>query len=220
MPRSLTIPPGIPDFFTRERFLDAGPCLLEGRAWSGWGADRARRAERRRRRHLDDAELGEPPGERAWRGWSYAWDAPAPGSHVICSRATDAAGNVQPVEPPWNLKGFANNEVERLRVTVRPLTATRASSPKRVARCEWPRTATRHLAIYLNDHLAGSTTAIELVRRAVGQYEGTPLGEFFAELGAEIEQDRDALKAVMAANGVEPQRSSSPPHGRPRRPRG
>ncbi len=64
----------------------------------------------------------------------------------------------------------------------------------------------RHLAIYLNDHLAGSTTAIELVRRAVGQYEGTPLGAFLAGLGAEIEQDRDALKAVMAANGIEPQR--------------
>ena len=61
-----------------------------------------------------DAELGEQAGARAWRGWSYAWDSPAPGSHVICSRATDAAGNVQPVEPPWNLKGFANNEVERL----------------------------------------------------------------------------------------------------------
>ena len=65
---------------------------------------------------------------------------------------------------------------------------------------------TRHLAIYLNDHLAGSTTAIELVRRAVEQYEGTPLGDFFAAIGAEIEQDRDTLKAVMAANGVEQQR--------------
>jgi hypothetical protein len=64
----------------------------------------------------------------------------------------------------------------------------------------------RHLAIYLNDHLAGSTTAIELVRRAVAQYEGTPLGAFFAELGGEIEQDRDELKSIMAANGVQPQR--------------
>src|SRR5215217_7160718 len=27
-PRSLTVPPGIPDFMTRTRFLDAGPCLL------------------------------------------------------------------------------------------------------------------------------------------------------------------------------------------------
>jgi hypothetical protein len=64
----------------------------------------------------------------------------------------------------------------------------------------------RYLAIYLNDHLAGSTTAIELVRRAVREHEGTELGAFFAELGAEIEQDRDALKALMAANGAEQQR--------------
>ena len=64
----------------------------------------------------------------------------------------------------------------------------------------------RRLAIYMNDHLAGSTTAIELIGRAVEQYEGTPLGAFFAEIGAEIEQDRDALKAVMAENGIRPQR--------------
>ena len=64
----------------------------------------------------------------------------------------------------------------------------------------------RHLAIYLNDHLAGSMTAIELVRRAVKQYDGEPLGAFLAELGAEIEQDRDTLKTLMAANGVQPQR--------------
>lgn len=64
----------------------------------------------------------------------------------------------------------------------------------------------RHLAIYLNDHLAGSTTAVELLRRAVGEYEGTPLGEFLAGLRAEIMQDRDELKSIMAANGIEQQR--------------
>ena len=51
----------------------------------------------------------------------------------------------------------------------------------------------RHLAIYLNDHLAGSMTGIELVKRAARQYDGTPLGDFFAGLGAEIEEDRNAL---------------------------
>jgi hypothetical protein len=64
----------------------------------------------------------------------------------------------------------------------------------------------RFLGIYLNDHLAGSTTAIEMVRRASEQYKGTPLGDFFAAIGVEIERDRDTLKAVMAANGVEVQR--------------
>jgi hypothetical protein len=64
----------------------------------------------------------------------------------------------------------------------------------------------RYLVVYLNDHLAGSTTAIELSGRATRQYEGTELGAFFAELGAEIDEDRESLKAIMAANGVQPQR--------------
>jgi sulfane dehydrogenase subunit SoxC len=119
MPRSLTIPPGIPDFFTRERFLESAPCLLEGRAWSGWGPIERVEVSVDGGGTWDDAALGEQLGARGWRGWSYAWDTPAPGDYVICSRATDAVGNVQPVDAPWNLKGFANNEVERLRVTVR-----------------------------------------------------------------------------------------------------
>jgi len=39
---------------------------------------------------------------------------------VLRSRATDAAGNTQPLEPPWNLKGYANNAAERIRVVVAP----------------------------------------------------------------------------------------------------
>jgi hypothetical protein len=64
----------------------------------------------------------------------------------------------------------------------------------------------RYLGVYLNDHLAGATTATELIRRAVSQYEGTELGAFFAEVGAEIEEDRETLKAIMASNGIEPHR--------------
>jgi DMSO/TMAO reductase YedYZ molybdopterin-dependent catalytic subunit len=118
LPRSLTIPPGMPDFMTRERLLDAGPCRLEGRAWSGWGPVERVEVSTDGGATWDDAQLGEPLGERAWRGWSYDWDA-VPGEHVICSRATDAAGNAQPVDAAWNLKGYANNAVERIPVTVR-----------------------------------------------------------------------------------------------------
>jgi DMSO/TMAO reductase YedYZ molybdopterin-dependent catalytic subunit len=118
LPRSLTIPPGIPDFMTRERFAAAGRIVLEGRAWSGWGAIERVEVSTDGGATWDDAKLAEPLGERAWRGWSYAWDA-APGGYVISSRATDAAGNSQPDDQPWNLKGYANNEVERVPVTVR-----------------------------------------------------------------------------------------------------
>jgi sulfane dehydrogenase subunit SoxC len=127
MPRSLTIPPGIPDFFSRDRVLDAGPCLLEGRAWSGWGAIVRVELSTDGGETWDDARLGRQIGERAWRGWSHEWDASTPGSYEISSRATDAAGNVQPLEPAWNLKGYANNAVERIPVTVRGAGPTRPS---------------------------------------------------------------------------------------------
>ena len=118
VPRSLTVPPGIPDFFTRTRTVDAGPCRLTGRAWSGWAEITRVEVSVDGGATWADAQLDEPIGERAWRGWSFAWDA-LPGEHVISSRATDGAGNVQPLDAPWNLKGYANNVVERIPVSVR-----------------------------------------------------------------------------------------------------
>jgi len=37
-----------------------------------------------------------PADGRAWTFWSYDWKTPMPGEHTIVSRATDAAGRVQP----------------------------------------------------------------------------------------------------------------------------
>jgi sulfane dehydrogenase subunit SoxC len=119
LPRSLTIPPGIPDFLTRARTVDSGPCLLEGRAWSGWGPVVRVEVSTDAGRKWSDARLGPQTHEYAWRGWSYTWEAATPGSYVLSSRAMDAAGNRQPLEPPWNIKGYSNNAVERIPVTVR-----------------------------------------------------------------------------------------------------
>ena len=61
----------------------------------------------------------------------------------------------------------------------------------------------RFLPIYLNDHLAGSTLGVETARRAASENEGRPpLGEPLARLAREIDEDRDALKSIMAALGV------------------
>ena len=117
LPRSLTVPPGVPDFLTRERHLQRGPVTLEGRAWSGHGPVERVEVSTDGGLGFADAQLGEPLGDAAWVGWRFDWDAP-PGAHVISSRATDAAGNTQPLEPPWNLKGYANNAVERMAVVV------------------------------------------------------------------------------------------------------
>ncbi len=117
-PRSLTVPPGIPDFATRERFLHPGPVELSGRAWSGHGPIESVEVSTDDGASFAQARLDPPLGDAAWRGWRLDWDAPA-GRHVICSRATDAAGNRQPLDAAWNLKGYCNNAVDRIPVVVR-----------------------------------------------------------------------------------------------------
>jgi sulfane dehydrogenase subunit SoxC len=119
LPRSLTVPPGVPDFMTRTRHVTAGPVTLTGRAWSGHGVITSVQVSTDGGETWANARLGEPVGEHGWVGWAAGWEAPE-GEHVISSRATDAGGNTQPLEPPWNLKGYANNAVERIPITVRP----------------------------------------------------------------------------------------------------
>ena len=111
-PRALMVPPGVPDFMTRRRFVDAGRVRVEGRAWSGWGE--VTRVEVDTGEGWRPAQLG---ATRGWRAWTYEWDA-APGEHVLACRAFDASGRGQPDAPPWNLGGYANNAVHRVPVTV------------------------------------------------------------------------------------------------------
>ncbi len=116
-PRALMVPPGVPDFMTRRRFLRPGPVRLEGRAWSGWGPVTRVEVSADGGESWEDATLGEPVSEFAWRGWMYDWDA-VPGEHELCCRATDAAGQTQPMTAEWNFDGFCNNAVHRVHVTV------------------------------------------------------------------------------------------------------
>jgi hypothetical protein len=58
-------------------------------------------------------------------------------------------------------------------------------------------TASKYLATYLNDHLAGSTVGIELVRRAANENRGTELGAFLSSLEREIVEDRRTLEELM-----------------------
>jgi hypothetical protein len=58
------------------------------------------------------------------------------------------------------------------------------------------------LGIYLNDHLAGSTAGIELVKRACSQNQGTDYGRFLTELTKEIDEDRAAFVEIMDRLGI------------------
>ena len=96
--------------------LDGGETLVTGVAWGGRGA--IGRVDVR----VDDgpwraARIREPLGPYALAPWELAVELDA-GPHTIASRATDADGSVQPEQPLWNRRGYANSSVHRVTVTV------------------------------------------------------------------------------------------------------
>ena len=115
-PRALMAPPGIPDYLTRKRLVDSGRCVVEGRAWSGTSI--IEKVEFGVDGKFSPAELDAPVGQFAWRRWRFEWNA-TPGEHELTCRATDADGNVQPIEQPWNKQGVSNNHAQTVSVLVR-----------------------------------------------------------------------------------------------------
>jgi DMSO/TMAO reductase YedYZ molybdopterin-dependent catalytic subunit len=118
LPRSLMVPPGIPHFLPRTRQLGLGTCILEGRAWSGRGRIVRVEVSSDGGESWAEAELGGDGGDFAWQSWRYGWDVDRAGDYQLCCRATDAAGNIQPLTAPWNAHGVCNNQVQRVKVVV------------------------------------------------------------------------------------------------------
>src|SRR6266480_7515390 len=61
----------------------------------------------------------------------------------------------------------------------------------------------KDLDSYLNDHVAGSISALELIAHWVEVHKGESLGRFFVETEREIKADQDMLRDVMRILGVE-----------------
>lgn len=53
------------------------------------------------------------------------------------------------------------------------------------------------LSSYLNEHLAGSVSALETLPHWADVYKGKALGSFFKKIETEIKADQDALRDVM-----------------------
>ncbi|MFE7141159.1 transaldolase [Streptomyces sp. NPDC057644] len=58
------------------------------------------------------------------------------------------------------------------------------------------------LAIYLNDHYAGATGGLELLRRAAKATPNSADGAALVDLAKQVEEDRDALARIMTDLGV------------------
>jgi sulfane dehydrogenase subunit SoxC len=117
-PRALMVPPGFPDFMTRTRIVTAGEVELTGRTWSGLAPVVRVEVSADDGTTWQDAAVAPPSESYAWQGWRCTWTA-TPGRCVLRVRATDATGATQPLDPPWNAQGVANNVAQRVEVLVR-----------------------------------------------------------------------------------------------------
>jgi len=62
--------------------------------------------------------------------------------------------------------------------------------------------ANKHLATYLNDHLAGSITGLELLEYIASAYAGTEAERVARALHVEVAEDRRELEQLMARLGI------------------
>lgn len=95
-------------------FLEVG-----GSAWSGSSEISTVEVSVDGGENWKGAELfrNETGGRWAPVRWALVVE-PDPGSLEIMARATGADGDIQPLEPRWNARGYANNVVQRVNVTV------------------------------------------------------------------------------------------------------
>ena len=61
----------------------------------------------------------------------------------------------------------------------------------------------KDLDSYLNDHLAGSVSALEVIDHWAEAQKGELLGSFFVQIETEIKADQETLRGIMRTLGIE-----------------
>ena len=91
------------------------PLVVRGHAWSGHTPVASVAVSFDGGRSWRPADLGPLPDRFAWRRFTATLDRPMPGPIEIIARASDDAGNAQPLDcVPWNPRGYCNNMVHRV----------------------------------------------------------------------------------------------------------
>lgn len=104
--------------------LAPGPVKIHGAAWSGESPVSTVEVSVDRGRTWKQARLNREQARYGWRLWEFDWTPAQPAYYVIMARATNAAGDTQPVVEEWNPSGYLNNVIQQVNVEI-------SSEPKR-----------------------------------------------------------------------------------------
>ena len=104
---------------TGVRHASAGPLAVRGWAWAGDGPVIASHLSADFGATWLECRLEEPENPFAWQRFEGSVSFDMPGHYEIWARATDHRGHQQPmVVPGWNPRGYLNNAMHRIAVTV------------------------------------------------------------------------------------------------------
>ncbi len=94
-----------------------GPVRISGTAWSNSSPVTRVDVSVDGGQTWKQAKLGKDRSQYAWRLWELDWKAPE-GKHTLMSRATNAAGQMQPLKEEWNPSGYLWNVAQAVEVQV------------------------------------------------------------------------------------------------------
>ena len=123
LPRSLMVPPGVPDFMTRERHLEPGPVRCAGALGRARARSKAWRCPLTAARASPPRSSSPPLGPAAWRGWRFHVGRGRGRARALLAR--DRRGRQRPAAraalEPQGLRSTTPSE--RIRVVVRAFPA-------------------------------------------------------------------------------------------------
>ncbi|MFQ6030250.1 MAG: sulfite oxidase [Dehalococcoidia bacterium] len=102
----------------RGSYLPPGRHLVRGVAWSGEGPVVRVKISTDNGTTWHTTALESSQSPYSWQHWEFEWEANQPGYFMVRSRATDTKGNVQPEQAEWNFRGFGNNAIHAVPVTI------------------------------------------------------------------------------------------------------
>ena len=102
---------------SREK-IPAGQITILGTAYAGEAEAERVEVSTDNGKSWNAATFIGPREPFAWRQWQYIWEVEKKGEYTLLARATDSAGNQQPMTATWNVLGYGNNGVKEHAVTV------------------------------------------------------------------------------------------------------
>lgn len=99
--------------------IATGHQIAAGYAWSGHGGIDRVEVSTDGGATWTTARITQEAGRLSWVRFEHEWEA-RPGEARLRSRATDERGLTQPAAAAWNAKGYLNNSVYEVVVTVEP----------------------------------------------------------------------------------------------------